>query len=405
MIKDYLAIVWGSLKHRRLRAWLTMLGIFIGIAAVVSLISLGQGLQTAINEEFQKIGTNKIMIEAGGVSFGPPGSGVSSEKLTDDDARVVERVRGVDKVAKMVYKSSSAEFHDEVKYTFIIGMPTDDTKEVFEEMQSVEIATGRNLKSNDNYKVVIGDLIAKGELFDSKLGIRDSIKIKDKDFKIVGIMAPIGNPQDDKQMYIPYDTAVSLFELDEIDILIVQTIEGIDVNTVAESIKKELRDYRNVDEGEEDFRVQTFEQVMKSFQTIFGIVQAVVIGIAAISLLVGGIGITNTMYTSVLERTRDIGIMKAIGARNSDIMKLFLIESGLLGLVGGAVGIIIGIGMSKTVEIAVTKLYNFVYLKAHFPWYLILGALAFSFIVGSISGVMPARQAAKMKPVDALRYE
>jgi putative ABC transport system permease protein len=206
-------------------------------------------------------------------------------------------------------------------------------------------------------------------------------------------------------MYIPYDTAVSLFELDEIDILIVQTIEGIDVNTVAESIKKELRDYRNVDEGEEDFRVQTFEQVMKSFQTIFGIVQAVVIGIAAISLLVGGIGITNTMYTSVLERTRDIGIMKAIGARNSDIMKLFLIESGLLGLVGGAVGIIIGIGMSKTVEIAVTKLYNFVYLKAHFPWYLILGALAFSFIVGSISGVMPARQAAKMKPVDALRYE
>ncbi len=151
--------------------------------------------------------------------------------------------------------------------------------------------------------------------------------------------------------------------------------------------------------------VQTFEQVMKSFQTIFGMVQAVVIGIVAISLLVGGIGITNTMYTSVLERTRDIGIMKAVGARNSDILKLFMIESGMLGLVGGAVGIMIGVGLSKAVEITISKLYNFVYLKASFPWYLILGALAFSFLVGSISGVMPARQAAKMKPVDALRYE
>lgn len=405
MIKDYLAIVLGSLRHRQLRSWLTMLGIFVGIAAVVSLISLGQGLQAAINEEFEKMGTNKIMIEAGGSSFGIPGTDISSEKLTDSDVKVIERVKGVDLVAKMVYKSSKTEFHDDVKYPLIIGMPTDDTKKVFEEMQSVEIAQGRNLKNIDKYKLVVGDLVAKGELYDKEVILRDTIKIKDKDFKVIGIFAPIGNPQDDKQLYIPYDTAVDLFELDSIGALVVQTKGGINIDQVAESIKKELRDYRNVDEGEEDFRVQTFEQVMKSFQTIFGIVQAVVIGIAAISLLVGGIGITNTMYTSVLERTRDIGIMKAIGARNSDIMKIFLIESGMLGLVGGGIGIIIGMGLSKTVEIAVTKLYNFVYLKANFPWYLILGALAFSFIVGSISGVMPARQAAKMKPVDALRYE
>lgn len=405
MINDYLAIIFGSLKHRKLRSWLTMLGIFVGIAAVVSLISLGQGLQEAINEQFQKMGTNKIMVEAGGLSFGMPGSGISNEKLTEDDVKVIERVRGVDKVAKMVYKSANSEFHDEIKYPLIIGMPTDETKEVFEEMQSIEISQGRNLEDTDKYKVVIGDLVEKGELFDDPVRLRDGININGKDFKVIGVLEPIGNPQDDKQLYIPYDTAVDLFELDEINVMIVQTIQGVDVNEVAEFIKKDLRRYRDVDEGEEDFRVQTFEQVMNSFNTIFSIVQAVVIGIAAISLLVGGIGITNTMYTSVLERTRDIGIMKAVGAKNSDILKLFLIESGTLGLIGGAIGIMIGIGISKLVEISIIKLYNIVYLKAYFPWYLILGALLFSFLVGSISGVMPARQASRMKPVDALRYE
>jgi putative ABC transport system permease protein len=382
-----------------------MLGIFVGIAAVVSLISLGQGLQEAINEQFQKMGTNKIMVEAGGMSFGMPGADISSEELTEDDVKVIERVKGVDKVAKMVYKSSKTEFRNDVKYVLVIGMPTDDTKTVFEEMQSVEVAQGRNLENTDKYKVVVGDLVAKGQLYDKKVRLRDSVTIKDKDFKVIGVLKPIGNPQDDKQLYISYDTAVELFDIDNINVLIVQTINGVNVNEVAESIKKDLRRHRDVEEGEEDFRVQTFEQVMKSFQTIFSVVQAVVIGIAAISLLVGGIGITNTMYTSVLERTRDIGIMKAIGAKNSDIMKIFLIESGLLGLVGGAIGIVIGYGISKIVEIAIIKLYNIVYLKAYFPWYLILGALLFSFLVGSISGVMPARQASKMKPVDALRYE
>ena len=405
MIKDYIAIVIGSLKHRKLRAWLTMLGIFVGIAAVVSLISLGQGLQEAINEEFEKMGTNKIMVEPGGLSFGMPGAGFASEKLTDDDVKVIERVKGVDLVGKLISKSSKVEFSDDVKYTFVSGMPTDKTRRIIEEMQSFEMAQGRDLKSSDRYKIIIGDLVAKGELFDKKVRLRDKVTIKDKEFKVVGIIGPIGNPADDKGIIMPYDTAWDLFDMDEITILMVQTKEGVDVNQVAEAIKKDLRDYRNVDEGEEDFRVQTFQQLMQSFQTIFGVVQAVIIGIAAISLLVGGIGITNTMYTSVLERTRDIGIMKAVGARNSDIMKLFLIESGMLGLVGGGIGVVIGAGLSKLVEIIVIQATGIVYLKAHFPWYLIIGALAFSFIVGSISGVFPARQAAKMKPVEALRYE
>ncbi|GAG29868.1 unnamed protein product, partial [marine sediment metagenome] len=246
-------------------------------------------------------------------SFGPPGSGFASEKLTDDDAKIIERVKGVDMVGKLITKSSKTEFHNDVRYTFVSGMPTDKTRRVIEEMQSFEVVQGRNLKSSDNYKVVVGELVSKGELYDKEVRLRDRITIKDKEFKVIGIMGPIGNPIDDKSMIIPYDTAKDLFDMDEITIIIVQTMEGVDINQVAESIKKDLRRYRNVDEGEEDFKVTTFEQLMTSFQTIFGIVQAVIIGIAAISLLVGGVGITNSMYTSVLERTRDIGIMKAVG--------------------------------------------------------------------------------------------
>ena len=123
-----------------------------------------------------------------------------------------------------------------------------------------------------------------------------------------------------------------------------------------------------------------------------------------IAIIVGGIGIMNTMYTSVLQRTRDIGIMKAIGAKNSDILLIFLIESGILGLVGGAIGILIGVALSKLVEFASFQ-SGITLFQAYFPWYLIAGALAFSFIVGVLSGILPARQASKLKPVDALRYE
>ena len=173
---------------------------------------------------------------------------------------------------------------------------------------------------------------------------------------------------------------------------------------MAENIKEELRDSRDEDEGEETFSVQTFEQLLEQFNDILGIVSIVLIGIAAISIVVGGVGIMNTMYTSVLERTKEIGIMKAVGAKNSNIMTLFLIESGMIGLAGGMIGIGIGIGLSKIVEIVASEA-GFLPIKAYLGAPLLLGALAFSFIIGAASGTFPAMQASKMKPVDALRYE
>ena len=177
------------------------------------------------------------------------------------------------------------------------------------------------------------------------------------------------------------------------------------MNTIAEKIKVELRRFRDVKKDEEDFDIQTPEQLLGSFGDVLNIVQSVLIGIAAISLLVGGIGIANTMYTAVIERTKEIDIMKSVGAQNKDILLIFVIESGMLGLAGGAIGIAVGIGLSKLVEYLAFVYLGTSLIKAFFPWYLILGSLLFSFLVGTISGLLPARQAASLKPVDALRYE
>jgi putative ABC transport system permease protein len=154
-----------------------------------------------------------------------------------------------------------------------------------------------------------------------------------------------------------------------------------------------------------DFTILTPEELLATFGIILNIITAFLAGIAAISLLVGSIGIANTMYTSVLERTKEIGTMKAIGARNSDIMLIFLIEAGLLGAIGGVMGILLGMGISKLIEFIVLNILGSNLLKVQFNIYLIVGSFAFSFLIGAFSGLFPARQASRLNPVDALRYE
>lgn len=403
MLKDFFLLGLNNLKRRRLRSWLTMVGIFIGIAAVVSLISLGQGLQDYISEEFETMGANKLIVM--------PGRGMgmmgSFDKLTSKDFNIIKKTKGVDIAAEMVYGAGLIKFRDEAKSTFIIGMPPDETAEIFKEMQDFEAEKGRDLKEGDKYKVVIGYLVAKDKgFFDRGVQLRDKLIINDEEFRVVGIMNQIGNPADDSQVYIPLDIAKEIFEKeDEIDTIYVQIKPGFEPAEVAENVKKELRDFRDEKKGEETFSVQTFEQLLETFQSIFTVVQGVLVGIAAISLLVGGIGIMNTMYTSVLERTKEIGTMKAIGAKNSHILLLFLLESGLLGLVGGLIGVGIGIGLAKGAEYIAGVYMGSPLLKASMNPIIIFGALAFSFVVGTLSGIMPALQASKLKPADALRYE
>ena len=381
-----------------------MIGIFIGIAAVVALMSLGQGLQNSIEEQFQKLGSNKIIIQERGVQ-GPPGSGTSeSRKLTSKDLDVVREVNRVKNAAGLIFKTGKIEKNDEIKFVFIQGAPLEpEEKEVIGFFDVVE---GRDLKKGDTKKIVIGQNYKEGRVFQKKTEIGSKISIEGVDFEVIGFFEKVGNPFDDSAIIMPKEEMKKLFNIEDEESLIYAEVENVDeIQNVKQNIEQRLRKLRHEEEDKETFETTTSDQILQQFTNIFGIVQAVLVGIAGISLLVGGVGIANTMYTAVLERTKEIGIMKAIGAKNSDILLVFIVESGLIGLIGGAIGVMIGLGLSKLTEYFASVQLGTNLLQASTSPVIIISALLFSFLIGIISGVTPAFRASKLNPVDALRYE
>lgn len=403
MFWDYFRLAYQSVKRRKLRSWLTMIGIFIGVTAVVSLISLGQGLQDSINEEFKKIGSNRIIISPGSGTFGPVGSSLAVGKLTEKDLEVVRGVLGVDYASGVFSKTAKVKYRDEVQFLSTWGIPVDaEGRRLIEGVHFFDIKEGRQLKSGDKYKVVLGSSIA-AEAFEKEIFLDSKVEINGHKFEVVGVQKKAGTGVHDNILRIPLETAREIFsEPEEVSSIFVFTQPTVNPLNLVEEIKKELREFREVEEGEEDFSVQTAEQTIGQLNQVLGVVKLFLIGIAAISLIVGGIGIMNTMYTTVLERTREIGIMKAVGAKGGQILFLFLIEAGLLGLVGGVIGLVLGYGLAKLGE-GIALSLGTTLLKIHFDLTLVMGALLFSFLVGIISGLMPARQASLLVPVEALR--
>jgi putative ABC transport system permease protein len=403
MLKDYFRIAYRSAKKRKVRSWLTMLGIFIGIAAVVSLISLSSGMQNAISQQFVSLGSDKIIVQAASTGFGPPGTAVSVP-ITKDDKGVIEKVKGVDLVVGRLIRTSKLKFNDETKFSYVVTMPDEsDAVELVIEANNYKINKGRLLDNNDKFKVMIGKDFAD-DFFDVPLELRDKIEVQDNVFEVVGILKKSGNPQQDSTLVVPEETLREILGIEnEYDIIPLRIKFGEDIEIVSERIAKALRKHRNVEEGKEDFSIQTPGDIIATLTNILTIIQSVLVGIAGISLLVGGIGIMNTMYTAVLERTKEIGIMKATGAKNSQIQVLFLIESGILGMFGGIIGVSLGFTISRLVEFIAFKVFESYLIKASFSFWLLGGALLFAFTVGMLSGWFPASQASKLKPVDALR--
>ena len=403
MIKDYFRLAYQSVRKRKMRSWLTMIGIFIGIAAVVALISLSQGLQDAIGEQFIKLGSDKVIVQGISSGFGPPGTGVETP-LTKKDLEVVEKVKGVDNVIGRLVRSAKMEYKDEVKYSFVVSMPEKNEDIALTiEVNDYNIKQGRLLKKGDKFVAMIGSNFAD-DFFETELILRDKIKIEGVDFKVIGILKKSGNPQQDETIVIPEEAIRSIFGLQEVfDLIPAKIGSGENMDLIAGRIKKALRKHREVEEGKEDFTVETPQNILATLTTILLIVQGVLVGIAGISLVVGGIGIMNTMYTAVLERTKEIGIMKATGARDKQVLFLFLVESGMLGMFGGLIGVSIGFGISKLIEYVAFQIYGSFLIKASVNLWVLFGALMFAFLVGAASGVFPARQAAKLRPVDALR--
>jgi putative ABC transport system permease protein len=412
-MKDYIRIAFTNLTHRRLRSWLTMIGIFIGIAAVVSLISVGQGLEAAIEEQFQSLGADTLIIQPRGAGFGPQGE-ANPIKLTTEDQDVVSKTNGVVQTASMIFRSREVRFKDEVTFEIIVGLPLSppEERDLALRATTYQIEDGRNLESGDGFKAVLGyDYTEDETVFSRRVRIGDKLTAANNTFDVVGFLESLGNPSDDQSVIIPLETAEDVLDIEEVngnrvrDFITAQIDPNANPASVQANVERQLRNFRDVEEGDEDFQVQTAEELLDSFNTILGVVQGVLIGIAMISLLVGGIGIMNTMYTSVLQRTKDIGIMKAIGARNQDVAKIFIIESGLLGFAGGAIGVALGYLISRGVSLAAASYLGDMFLITYFPLWLVLGGLGFSTIVGTLSGIFPALQASRKDPVESLRYE
>jgi len=406
MIKDSFLLAIKNLRKRKLRSWLTMLGIVIGIAAVVALISLGQGLRTAINSQFGNLATDTLTIQNKGTGFGPPGS-TAIAKLTSHDVKIVESVSGVKVVVPRLIRISSVEYNNVVSYNYLASVPADKDKIAVIEELLPETQEGRLLKANDKGKVVLGSDFSLGKqfelLFGKEIRVGSKIKIKDKDFEVIGILKPSSSFVVNIAVLMPEEDMKSLLGIqDEVDIIAARVDEK-NIDSIALNIKDKLRRDRHEKIGEESFDVQTPLQAISAVNTILTIVNIIVAGIAAISLLIGGLGVMNTMYTSVLERTREIGTMKAIGARNSDILTIFLIESGLLGLVGGLIGAIIGSSMALSVSRVANQVFGENIFAVSISSSIFGGAVLFSFLLGIFSGVLPAYQASRLNPVEALR--
>ncbi|MCK4491589.1 MAG: ABC transporter permease, partial [Candidatus Altiarchaeales archaeon] len=328
-----------------------------------------------------------------------------SAKLHESDLEVVRKVRGVDYAVGIIIATGGVEFNGKKKSIPIFGAPTESKSQAF--MKQIDffiVDEGRYVKEGDKYKAQVG-VTTGADIFGRDIDVGDRIKIEGHMFDVVGRNKRTGNPIHDLKITIPSDTARELFnKSDEYPTIIVKVEEGFKPEDVAEKIKEKLRKHRDVKEDEEDFSVETAEAIIGVFKDVLNMVTFVLAGIAGISLIVGGVGIMTTMYTSVIERTHQIGIMKAVGARNSDILQLFLMESGMLGLVGGIIGVVLGLLFSKGAEYAV-HYYGVDIFRMYASPELIIGALLFSFLVGCISGYLPARRASKMNPVDALRYK
>ena len=392
---NYLTFVIRGILSRKIRNYLTILGIVIGIAAVISLYSLAEGLENAVTSQFARFGNDRLIVAPKGLR-GPP---IGVTGLTTEDVDVVKGISDFDFVYGILFLSEEVEFNKQKGIATIRAFPTENSENEFQDFGK-DVIKGKTLENAGKFSAVIGFKIAD-DFFDKEVRVNNKIKINGVNFRVIGVVEDTGNRNENQFIYIPIEGAREAFDKpDEVNAIIAKLKNPDEMQLVRKRVERKLEKSR----GEEDIETITPDEISEQIGQVLGVVQAVIVGIAAISILVGGIGILNSMFTSVLQRTKEIGLMKSIGAKNANIFSIFLIESGILGFIGGLLGIVLGLGLAFIVEFAAGQA-GFGFLDVRVNFGLLLFGMSFSVVVGVISGMVPAYRASKLQPVDALRYE
>lgn len=391
-----------NVRHRKARSFLTVLSIFLGIATIFIFVSFGLGLYSYINDFIEGGSGDKILVQAKG-SMGAPGLDAAFA-LTDSDVRAVERSGGVYEATGVYMKVALVEKKDEQKYVFLTGYDPDVP--IVMDLADIDIYEGRGLRPEDTNKVVLGyNYMIDDKIFSRGLQVNDKIDVQGKEMKIVGFYESAGNPQDDSNVYVVNGAIGELYPDDEDSYgWIVARVDSDNIDWAVDNIERSLRSSRDVKEGEEDFFVQSFADMVESYTAAMDIVIGFVILIALISVLVSAVNTANTMITSVIERTKEIGVIKSIGGRNSEVFGIFLFEAGFLGFVAGVIGVLLGWGGAVFGGYVLDSL-GWGFLSPIFPYYLFVGLIVFAVLTGAISGAIPAWNASRTNIVDALRYE
>ena len=389
---------FNDLFKNKLRAFLTTLGIIIGIVSVILLLAFGLGLKNYIADQFNNLGTNLVYVLPGQVfnRSGGFSAARSSMNFDEKDFLNLKKVKNSQAVVPIFQKSSIIKAQGKEELGTLFGT----ADEIFF-IRNLIAKYGEVFQKTDiekkNKVVVLGPEIAR-KLFDQEeLAVGQKVRIEDQPFRVIGVLESkggggLGGPNLDTFAYVPYKTVFNLTGKKNFNTFILKADSENEIETLKEEIKKiMLKRYK-----EDDFSVADSKEILSTIQSIFAVLNMVLVGIGAISLIVGGIGIMNIMYVSVTERTREIGIRRAVGALEKDILFQFLTEAVLLSVIGGIIGLIVS--------------YIIVYfVRFFFPAQIsllsVFLALFVSSAIGIFFGVFPARKAAKLSPIEAIRYE
>ncbi len=401
MYKESFLMAWASLIANKMRSILTMLGIIIGVAAVIALVSIGNGVKQDIQNSISSLGSNLLMVMPGAPrtpGVRPSAGSMKSLKVSDYEA--ISKLDGVKAASPMTNGSYVVIYQNKNWTTSVSGVSYIDVNNW--SMKSGRFLSEKNVQNRERVAVV-GKTVVKN-LFGDEDPVGAEIRVKNIPFRIIGVLnskgsGAMGNDQDD-MVIIPYTTAMERVEgVDYLRMIYVVGKDESGIDRLQSDIENLLRVRHGIkDTNLDDFNIQNMNSIMETMEETTGTLTLFLGAVAAISLVVGGIGIMNIMLVSVTERTREIGVRKALGATYSVIVTQFLIEAVVISLMGGIIGIILGIGSSKLIGMA-SGMSTVISIPT------IVMSFAFSMAIGLIFGIYPARKAAKLNPIDALHYE